>query len=80
MITNITEKYVDEIEAYSIRFNLLNFTFYWETYWNEDKIEHTISIYKNNQHQLNVSGSKEFIKNKILNWIDDSIISIRNRK
>lgn len=72
MITNITERYVDEIEAYSIRFNLLDCTVYWETYWNEDKIEHTVSIYKYNKHQLSVSGSKEYIRNKILNWIDEN--------
>lgn len=73
MIYKITQRYVEEIEAYSIRFNLLDCIVYWETYWNENIIEHVISVYKNKQHQLSVSGSKEFIKNKILNWIDDSI-------
>lgn len=73
MISKLTQRYVEEIEAYSTRFVLFNkYTIYWETYWNEEVIEHTISIYKNHTHQLSISGSKEFVKHRILKWIDDS--------
>lgn len=74
MITNVTERYIEEIEAYSIRFKLFDvYNVYWEVYWNEEIIEHVISVYKNKQHQLGVSGSKTYVKNMMLKWIDEII-------
>ena len=71
IIHKVTQRYIEETESYSIRFNLLDCNVYWETYWDEDKIQHVVSIYKSHIHLLSVSGSREFIKSKILKWVDE---------
>ncbi len=72
LFTRVSKGYSQETESYYIYFDLLDCTVYYDVAWDDETndFEHIISVYKNKKHQLGVSGSKAFVKEKFLNWVD----------